>query len=103
MLTPDRVAEVLAITEESAVEQGLRALLLREMAKLEVEVARFRERYGVLGPESLRNAIAEQQIPGHPAWEEMIDWQNCLADYQQIRHLLEDTGNANTQPLPRSA
>lgn len=49
------------------------------MAKLEVEVARFRKRYGVLEPESLRSTIAEGRIPGHPAWEDMIDWQNCYS------------------------
>ncbi|MBX3002215.1 MAG: hypothetical protein KF893_27065 [Caldilineaceae bacterium] len=54
MLTPYKVAEVLAITEQAAIEQGLRALLLREMTNLETEISRFRERYGVLEPENLR-------------------------------------------------
>ena len=72
------------------------------MTNLETEIARFRERYGVLEPEDLRNAIATSRLPGHPAWEEMIDWQNCLDDHRQIRNLLKDTSDAYSQQLSTS-
>ncbi len=69
-------------------EEGLRALLLREIAKAESDIAQIRERYGVLESEDLKQAIADQLVPGHPAWEDYIDWQNSKEFVQRVKSLL---------------
>lgn len=102
LLTAETVARHLALPEELVIEEGLRALLLREISKAERDIAEIRERYNVLEPEELQQAIAAQRIPGHPAWEDYLDWQNSKDFVQRIRSLLETT-YADKPPLSTSA
>lgn len=99
MLTLEVVAEELSLSEEVLLQQSLVAFLLREIGLIEDEIARLRERYGLLQPNELKTAIAEGRIASHPAWEDYIDWQNALASIKSIHQLLTESGNGSTRTL----
>lgn len=96
MLTLQEVAQELAMAESEVIQQGMRALLLRELGRIELEVARLRERYDALQPAELKQAIAQGLIISHPAWEDYIYWQNCLETHKTLTDLLQK----NEQPAP---
>ncbi len=94
MLTLHEVAQELAMAESEVIQQGMRALLLRESGRIELEVARLRERYDALQPTELNQAITRGLTTSHPAWEDYIYWQNCLETHKTLTELLQK----NEQP-----
>jgi len=96
MLIVHEVAQELAMAESEVIQQGMRALLLRELGRIELEIARLRERYDALQPAELKQAIARGLITSHPAWEDYIYWQNCLETHKTLTNLLQK----NEQPAP---
>ena len=87
MLTLQAVAEELSLPEEMLLHQSLTAFLLREISLIESEIGQLRERYAVLQPADLKEAISEGRVVAHPAWEDYIDWQNSIEAIQSIRTL----------------
>jgi hypothetical protein len=102
MFTLQSVAEKLSLPEEILLQKSLAAFLLREMSLIEAEIGQFRERYAVLLPADLKQAISEGRIVAHPAWEDYIDWQNGIEAIQSIRTLLTESTNGSTHTLSAS-
>ncbi len=87
MLTLQAVAEELSLPEETLLHQSLTAFLLREISLIEAEIGQLRERYAVLQPVDLKEAISKGRVVAHPAWEDYIDWQNSIEAIRSIRTL----------------
>lgn len=89
MLDLKTVAERVSRPEVEVLEQSLRAYLVREIGLIEAELAHYRERYCVVTVDDLRRRIAQGQVAAHPAWEDLIEWQNGLDAIQDLVNLLE--------------
>jgi hypothetical protein len=76
------VAQKLNIAPDSLWRESLDAYIARELRLTEMDIADLQDRYGVASPEELKAKIDSGQIYSHPAWEEMIEWEN-LATYQE--------------------
>lgn len=94
MLSVTSVAQELSLPEKEVVERSLRAFVLAEIANLEREIIQLREQYRVLEPSALKQAIANQTLPGHPAWEDYIYWQNTLQAIDNLKRLFGDNDDA---------
>jgi len=103
MLTLQSVAEELSLPEDTLLQQSLTAFLLREISLIEAEIGQLRERYAVLQPVDLKEAISAGRVVEHPAWEDYIDWQNGIEAIQSIRTLLTESTNGSTQTLSSPA
>ena len=75
------VAQELNIAPDSLWQESLDAYIVRELRLTDLDVADLQDRYGVVSPEKLKAKIDSGDIYSHPAWEEMIEWEN-LAAYQ---------------------
>lgn len=73
--------------EPDVVQQGLLALIAKEIRAAETEIAEIRERYNVFTREALYDAIQNDQVAGHPAWEDYIVWKNKEAHIGRLRQL----------------
>lgn len=93
MLTLQSVAEEFILPEETVLQQSLVAFLLREISLIEAEIGQLRDRYGVLWPAELKQAISDGRVIEHPAWEDYIDWQNSLEAIDSIRSMLAESVN----------
>ena len=78
MLDLRTVAERVARPEAEVLEQSLRSYLLREIRRIEAELAHTRERYAVIAPVDLRARISSGAVSAHPAWEELLEWENGI-------------------------
>lgn len=103
MLTLQAVAEELSLPEETLLQQSLMAFLLREISLIEAEIGQLRERYALLRPADLEQAISEGRVIAHPAWEDYIDWQNSIEAIQSIRTLLTESANGSTRTISAPA
>ncbi len=65
------------------------AFIEKEIRLAEWEIAQIRERYDVFSnsKESLYHAIQDEEIPGHPAWEDYIVWKNKEAHIARLRQM----------------
>ncbi len=84
------LSNTLAIPESEVVRKGLLAFIDKEIRLAEWEIAQIRERYEVLSPEALYQAIQEGQVAGHPAWEDYIVWKNKKAHMARLRQMVEE-------------
>jgi len=94
MLTLQTVAQELSLPDETLLQQSLVAFLLREISLIESEIAQLRERYALVWPGQLKQAISDGRIVAHPAWEDYIDWQNSIEAIESIRTLLTEFGGS---------
>ncbi|MBI1743823.1 hypothetical protein HYR54_12270 [Candidatus Acetothermia bacterium] len=85
-----KIAQLLEISEEHLLEDGTLAFLEKEKRLTEEDLADFRERYGVLSRAELEKKIKEGLTPPHPAWEDLIQWENLEAYRAKLDSLLRE-------------
>jgi hypothetical protein len=84
------LSAIFAQPERDVVQQGLLALIAKEIRAAETEIAEIRERYNVFTKEALYDAIQDGQVAGHPAWEDHIIWKNKEAHISRLRQLADE-------------
>ena len=75
------VAQELNVTPDFLWQESLGAYAARELRLTDMDIADFQDRYDVAAPEELKAKIDSGDIYSHPAWEELIEWEN-LAMYR---------------------
>ncbi|MCP4359599.1 MAG: hypothetical protein GY796_16450 [Chloroflexi bacterium] len=53
----------------------------------ELDIADLQDRYSVVSPEELKAKIDSGDFYSHPAWEEMIEWENLVAYQKRLTQL----------------
>ena len=83
----ERVAATLQVSPEELWRQSLRAYILREKRSVQLDIADIQDRYKVSSSEELQAGIEAGEICSHPAWEELIEWENLLAHLWRLEQL----------------
>jgi len=86
------LSSLLAIPENELVRKGLLAFIEKEIRLAEWEIAQIRGRYDVFSKESLYQAIQDEQVAGHPAWEDYIVWKNKESHIARLHQMAEAKG-----------
>lgn len=85
----DSISEALNIPQDHVIHLGLKAFLERELRLAELDVADLREKYLVSSREELETKIKNHEIHSHPAWEDLIAWENSDEHIQQLKAILK--------------
>ena len=64
------------------VTQHNREWIEEELINVDLEVQQYRDIYQVSMPAELEQAIRQHAVEEHPAWEDLISWENML-DYRR--------------------
>ena len=83
----EQVAEKLDLSPEELWRESLLAYLAREEHLAEMDIRDLRDRYRVASAEELSARIRAGEIHSHPAWEELIEWENLNAHLQRLKNL----------------
>ena len=86
-LALDQVAQTLQLSPEKLWRESLRAYLSRQQRVLQIDVADLQDRYGVATVTELAQRIERGEIYSHPAWEDLIEWENLLAHLERLEYL----------------
>ena len=78
------IAQELNIAPETLWKESLLAYLTSEMRLVEMDIRDIQDRYRSRTPQELRQKIESNQIYSHPAWEEMIEWENLVAHQSML-------------------
>ena len=87
MIGIEQTAATLQMAPEDLWRQSLRAYILREKRSVQLDIADIQDRYGVSTVNELAQRIEVGAIYSHPAWEDMIEWENLLAHLQRLEGL----------------
>jgi hypothetical protein len=81
------VARRLQMSPEQLWRESLRAYISREKRLAHMDIADIQDRYRVANPEELTRHIKSGEIYSHPAWEDLIEWENLLAHIERLDQL----------------
>lgn len=91
-LALDQVAQVLHLSPEELWRESLHAYLVRHKRVLQNDIADLQDRYGVASATELAQKIEQGEIYSHPAWEDLIEWENLLAHLERLTQLETEMG-----------
>ena len=83
------VAETLNIPPDHIINMGIKAFLEREIRLAELDTADIRDKYLVGSKEELENKIRNNEVHRHPAWEDIIAWENTENHIRQLKSMLK--------------
>ena len=83
------VSESLNIPPDLIINLGIKAFLQREIRLAESDIADVREKYLVASREELEEKIRNKDIHSHPAWEDLILWENSEKHILQLKAIIE--------------
>ena len=72
------VAQELNVAPDFLWQESFGAYTARELRLTDMDIADFQDRYGVGTPAELKAKIESGDIYSHPAWEELIEWENLV-------------------------
>lgn len=76
------------------------AWVLCELATIDREICEYARRYGASSPEDLDRLIRDGKIPGHPSWEDSLDWANLLAYRERLLSAMADVPRSHDNGAP---
>ena len=83
------VSETLHIPADHIITVGIKVFPEREIRLAELDIADIREKYLVNSKENLENKIKNREINSHPAWEDLITWENTEKYILQLKSILK--------------
>ncbi len=87
-MTPvlEMIADDLVISPQELELRSLLAFIERERRLMQMDVADLQDRYGVRQASDLAKKIEDRQVYSHPAWEELIEWEQLEAYGTRLIH-----------------
>ncbi len=81
----EELAKELDISANDLLMYGMVAYLEHELRLAEDDIADLREKYLVTNRDEFEEHIKEKTIPSHPAWEDLIAWENTEQYIKKIK------------------
>ncbi len=88
-----RLSKELEIPEKKILDESLNVFLDAELRNASAEILKIRKQFNVSNPKELKNKIEKGKIEEHPAWEQLIFWENLnkrikvVNDWMQKLHI----------------
>ncbi len=86
-----RVARELNIPLDGLMKRSLQAFLRQEIRAVQMDIADFQDRYGVVSAGELRTRIEQGKVYSHPAWEDAIEWERLEDHLERIEKILGES------------
>ena len=71
-----KLSKELEIPETKILDESLNVFLDSELRNASAEILKIRGEFNVSKPEELKKKIESGKIDEHPAWEQLIYWEN---------------------------
>ena len=88
-----RLSKELEIPEKKMLDESLNVFLDSELRNTSAEIMQIKKQFKVSSPKELKNKIETGKIDEHPAWEQLIYWENLnkrikvVNDWMQKLHI----------------
>jgi len=84
----ERVSKVLGVPPKELVRKGLEGLLESQLRSCFAEITEIKAKYSVKGAADLEKKIRSGMVAEHPAWEDLILFENLHQRVKSIRQEL---------------
>lgn len=81
----DQISKDLNISSDELINRSLRAYLEHELRLAEEDIADIRDKYLVASRSEFENKIKNKEIASHPAWEDLIVWENTEKYIEKLK------------------
>ena|SRR3989338_4273194 len=71
-----KLSKELEIPEKKIIDESLNVFLDLELRNASAEILKIKKQFDVSDPKELKNKIQNGKIEEHPAWEQLIFWEN---------------------------
>jgi len=71
-----KIANDLGIDFEDITKESLKAFLQEKRRRIKIDILEILDRYKVTSSRELEEKIFKEEVPGHPAWEDLILLEN---------------------------
>ncbi len=85
----ERVSKELNITLDELTQRSLLAYLEHELRLAEEDIADIRDKYFIASRPELEKKIKEKVVQSHPAWEDLILWENTEQLIGKLKKTIE--------------
>ena len=88
-----KLSKELEIPEKKILDESLNVFLDIELRNASAEILKIRKQFNVSNSKELKNKIEKGKIEEHPAWEQLIFWENLnkrirvVSDWMQKLHI----------------
>jgi len=72
----NRLSKDLEIPEKKILDESLNVFLDNELRNAYAEILKIRNQFNVSSSEELKSKIEKGKVKEHPAWEQLIYWEN---------------------------
>ncbi|MDP2727652.1 MAG: hypothetical protein Q8P59_08920 [Dehalococcoidia bacterium] len=84
------ISRLLDIPPEELMKKSILSFISHEVRQAEWEIKDIEERYGVSSLAELEDRIKTQAVYSHPAWEDLIRWENIVEYVHRLRAIEEE-------------
>jgi hypothetical protein len=80
----EQLAQDLNLSPADLLQRSIAAFLEHERRMAQMDIADLQDRYGARTAAELAVKIERGEVYSHPAWEELIEWQNLEAYVERL-------------------
>lgn len=80
----------LHVPEEQLLAESIVTFLDRELRNASLEIQKIKQKYTVNSPKELEKKIEQGTVKEHPAWEELIEWENMEKRIDEVRKWMKN-------------
>jgi len=86
-----KISKELHIPQDELTKKSLLAFLEHELRLAEEDIADIRDKYLVSSRSELEKNIKNKKFSSHPAWEDLIAWENIQKHISKIKKMIQTT------------
>ena len=84
-----KLSKELEIPQEKILDESLSVFLDAELRNASVDILKIKKQFNVSNAEELKRKIESGKINGHPAWEQLIYWENLDKRIKVVNHWMQ--------------
>ncbi len=84
-----KLSKELEIPEKKILDESLSVFLDSELRNASAEILKIKKQFNVSKPKELKKKIESGNIEEHPAWEQLIYWENLEKRIRVVNHWMQ--------------
>ncbi|OGR84369.1 MAG: hypothetical protein A2901_07150 [Elusimicrobia bacterium RIFCSPLOWO2_01_FULL_54_10] len=84
-----QISKALHVSPNDLIRSGIFSYVEREIRLTEEDIADLREKYLAPSRHALLRKIKSNKVAGHPAWEDLIAWENLESHLNTLQKTLK--------------
>lgn len=83
------LSKELEIPSKKIIDESINVFLEREIRDASAEIIKIKEQFSIKKPEELKKLIETGKVKEHPAWEQLIYWENLNKRIKVVNHWMQ--------------